>query len=85
MQRTTKLIKFTRHAKNRMRWHKISEDDVVNCLANPDFQESALKGKNHSWKKVSRKFLRVTFIEEEMAIIVITAVMRRKPPKRWIL
>ena len=66
-----------------MRWHKISAEDVVDCLASPDFQEPARKGKTHSWQRVGKKFLRVTWLEEEEAIIVITAVLKQRPPKGW--
>ncbi len=68
MRQTTKPLRFTRHAKNRMRWHKISSEDIDNCLSSPDFQEPALKGKTHFWKGVGQKFLRVTWLEEEDAI-----------------
>lgn len=85
MTQTKKPIKLTRHAKNRIRWHKISSEDVASCLASPDFQESAPKGKTHFWKKTGQKLLRVTFKEEKVAIIVITAVLKRKPPRGWIL
>ena len=76
-----KTIKFTHHARNRMRWRKISEGEVADCIANPIFREAAKKGKTHSWKKVSQRFLRVTWLEEEDDIIIITAVLKKRPPK----
>lgn len=81
MELTKKPIKFAHHARNRMRWHKISEEEVVSCIRMPLLQEPARKGKTHSWQRVGTKFLRVTWLEEEDATIIITAVLKRRPPK----
>ncbi len=36
---SVKPIKYTRHAKNRMRWHKITEIEVELALKAPEFLE----------------------------------------------
>lgn len=74
-------IKFTRHAKNRMRWHKISEKDVELALAKPEWVEKGQEGKLNAWRKIGLKFLRVTYKEERDTRIIITAVLKKKGPR----
>jgi len=53
-------IRYTRHAKNRMRWHKITQTEVESAVASPDFEESSLENRLNLWKNISNKYLRVT-------------------------
>ncbi len=72
------LIKYTRHAKNRMRWHQIEEAEVELAVQQPDFVEPASEGRLNAWKKISEKYLRVSFKQEKEKIIIITAVKKKK-------
>jgi hypothetical protein len=68
-----KLLKYTRHAKNGMRWRRITESEIESAVNNPDFTGSSLEGKIHAWRKLSDKYLRVTFKNELDRILIITA------------
>lgn len=75
-----KRIKFTRHAKNRMRWHRITEKEVELALAKPQTIEKDRAGKVNIWRKVGRRYLRVTYKEESDIKVIITAVLKKKGP-----
>lgn len=78
----SKSIRFTRHAKNRMRWRKIDEADVRLCIAKPEFIEKSEYGETNAWLKLSEKYLRTTYKEEQGAIVVITVVKKRTMTRR---
>jgi len=71
-------IKYTRHAKKRMMWHRITESEVESAINIPDFIESSIENRLNVWKKISEKFLRVTYKQEADRILVITAVKKKK-------
>ncbi|MBM4307002.1 MAG: DUF4258 domain-containing protein [Deltaproteobacteria bacterium] len=73
-----KPIKYTRHAKNRMRWHKITEIEVESALKTPEFLEPSLENRLNAWMKSSEKFLRVTYKDEGDRFLVISAVKKNK-------
>lgn len=73
-----KLIKYTRHAKNRMRWHRITENEVESAIQKPEFLEPSIEDRLNAWIKASDKFLRVTYKEEGDKFVVITAVKKKK-------
>ncbi len=77
-----KAIRLTRHARNRMRWHQISEDLIHTTLQAPDWEDPSVAGRMNRWKQVADRFLRVTYREELERIIVISAVFKRRPPGR---
>ncbi|MEW6417861.1 MAG: DUF4258 domain-containing protein [Nitrospirota bacterium] len=64
-----KPIKYTRHARNRMRWHKISEEEVNSAIEKAEFLESSVEGRLNAWTKISDKFLRVTYKEERVEVM----------------
>jgi len=73
-----KPIKYTRHAKNRMRWHRIIEAEVESAIQKPEFLEPSIEGGFNAWIKASDKFLRVTYKEETNRFLIITAVKKKK-------
>jgi len=73
-----KSIKYTRHAKNRMRWHRIAEIEVESALKAPEFLEPSAENRLNAWMKVSKKYLRVTYMEESNRLLVISAVKKNK-------
>ena len=77
-----KAVRLTRHARNRMRWHQISEDLIHATLQAPDWEEPSGAGRINRWKRVVDRFLRVTYREEPNRIVVISAVFKRRPPER---
>ncbi len=76
-----KPIRITRHARNRMRWHRISEELVHLTLAAPEWEESSVAGRVNRWKKVEDRFLRVTCRDEPERMMVISAVFKRRGPR----
>ena len=76
-----KPIRLTRHARNRMRWHEISEELIEQTLRAPEWEEPSVAGRVNRWKRVVDRFLRVTCRVEPGRIIVISAVFKRKAPK----
>lgn len=75
---TLKPVKFTRHARNRMRLHGISESEAESVISEPDFIEPSIEGRLNAWKKASEKYLRVTYKEEDDKILVISTVRKKK-------
>jgi hypothetical protein len=73
-----KMIKYMRHARNRMRWHQITETEVESAIQGPEFVEPSIEGRSNAWIKTSDKFLRVTYKEEADRFVVITAVKKKK-------
>lgn len=71
-------VKSTRHSKNRMRLHKITEFEAKAAIEHPDFVEPSEEGRLNAWKKVSEKFLRVTYKKEAKRFLVVTAVKKKK-------
>lgn len=49
-----KVVKYTRHAKNRMRLHRITEAEIESAIGNPDFIEPS-----------SEKFLVITAVKKK--------------------
>ena len=77
----SKPIKFTRHAKNRMRWRKINEQDVKLAISKPDFVGYSEYGETNAWIPLAEQFLRVTYKVEVDGIIVISVVKKKTLPK----
>ena len=72
-----KPVKFTRHAKNRMRVHGISESEVLYAIEKPEFLEPSVGDRINAWIKAPDRFLRVTYRDEKDGICVITAVKKK--------
>jgi hypothetical protein len=73
-----KPVKFTRHAKNRMRMHGISDSDVLSAIEKPEFLEPSVGERINAWIKTPDRFLRVTYRNEKDGIFVITAVKKKR-------
>jgi hypothetical protein len=73
-----KTIKYTRHARNRMRLHGITEDEVELAIKKTEHLEPSVEGRSNTWIETSGKFLRVSYKEEEDRFLIISAVKKRK-------
>jgi hypothetical protein len=70
-------IRFTRHARNRLRLWKLSEADVTEVLRRPDrTTPTSHPGRTNAWKRVGDRWLRVTFTVEGETTVVITVTPR---------
>ncbi len=67
-------IYFSRHAKKQMKWRKISEEEVKNTIFNPETIVDSVKKRENAFKHIGNKWLKVTFIQEDNKITVITAI-----------
>jgi hypothetical protein len=74
-------IRITRHARNRMRRHGISEDLIRVTLQSSEWEEASVAGRTNRWRGVEARFLRVTCRDESERIVVISAVFRKKGPR----
>jgi len=73
-------LRYTRHARNRMRWHAIGRDLVEMCVSNPHQVTPSVFPRHNYWLRLGTSFLRVTIAEEEDALAVVTVAVRRRGP-----
>ena len=69
-------IRYDRHARRRMRWRGISETEVEDTIADPDRIEPSIRGRTNAYKQIGDRQIRVTFVETENGILIITVVDR---------
>ena len=69
-------IRYDRHARRRMRWRRISETAVEDTVADPDRVEPSIRGRTNAYKQIGDRQIRVTFVETENGILIITVVDR---------
>ena len=69
-----KTIRYVRHARRRMKWRKISEEEVVRTLNNPDKIEALEENKYHAYKLMGPKNIRVTYRLSVDEVVVLTVV-----------
>lgn len=69
-----KPIRFDRHARRRMKWRRISEEEVIQVLQHPDVLENSIKGRINAYKAIGERYLKVTFKEFSEEILVISVV-----------
>ena len=67
-------IKFDRHAKRRMKWRRISNEEVTSVLLFPDYKEPTIKGRFNAFKNIAGRTIKVTYKESDDEIYVITTV-----------
>lgn len=69
-------IRYDRHARRRMRWRRISETEVEEAVVDPDRVEPSIRGRTNAYKQIGDRQIRVTFVETENGILIITVVDR---------
>ncbi|MBI4435549.1 DUF4258 domain-containing protein [Candidatus Uhrbacteria bacterium] len=69
-------VRFTRHAKNRMRWRGITKAEVESTLLRPDTVERLSPDKANYFKTIRARRMRVTAVQEERQLVVISAVIK---------
>ena len=73
-------LRYTRHARNRTRWHAISGEQIEMCVGNPDQVTPSVFARRNYWLRLGTSFLRVTIAEEGDALAVVTVAVRRRGP-----
>ena len=56
-----KNVRFDRHARRRMKWRRISEEEVLDALNRPERIEQSIRGRVNVYKAVGAKHLKVTY------------------------
>lgn len=69
-----KPIIYGRHARRRMSWRKISRADVESVIRDPEMVELTERGRKNLFRRVGIRYIRVTVLESETRVRVITAV-----------
>ncbi len=67
-------IRFDRHAARRMKWRKITEEEVLNTLDNPDKVEESIKGRINVYKAIEQRYIKVTYKKLLNEIFIISVV-----------
>ena len=57
-----------------MKWRIISEEEIQNTVFNPEKIVDSIKGRKNAYKHINRKWIKVTFIEKDDTIVIITAI-----------
>lgn len=70
----SKGLKYDRHARRRMKWRKISEQEVEATLREPDKLESTAAGRMNAFKQLGSRYIKVTYKKFSDEILVISAV-----------
>lgn len=73
-------LHFVRHARNRLRYWKLSHEEIEKALSEPDKITPSRSGRSNAWKLVDAGWLRVTFIDEVDRRVIITVTVRDKGP-----
>jgi Domain of unknown function (DUF4258) len=69
------VLRFTRHARNRMRRPRITEDDVELCITQPSNVSDSELGRLNYWRPFREGTLRVTALEESGDFVIITVTL----------
>jgi len=75
------MIRFTRHARNRPRFWRLSESDVVAAVNQPDALTPSIKGRSNVWKHQAEGWLRATIVGEVEDTAIMTVTRRRRGPQ----
>jgi hypothetical protein len=74
----TSRIRYDRHVKRRMRWRRISEEEVFLAIENPDRIEESIRGRINVYKLIGERYIKVTYKEFSDQTLVISAVDKGK-------
>ena len=69
-----KALRFDRHARRRMKWRRISEEEVTLTLSSPDKTEQSIKGRINVYKTIGTRYIKVTYKEFSDEILIISVV-----------
>jgi len=69
-------IQFDRHTKRRMRWRRISEEEVYLAIESPDKIEESIKGRTNVYKFIGKRYIKVTYKDFSGQILVVSAVIK---------
>jgi hypothetical protein len=65
-------VQFDRHARRRMKWRRITEEEVMTVIAEPDKIENSIRGRTNTYGSTRERYLKVmykTFDDKAFQII----------------
>ncbi len=65
-----KALRFDRHARRRMKWRRISEEEVTLILSSPDKTEQSIKGRINVYKTIGTRYIKVTYKEFSDEVLI---------------
>ncbi len=73
-----KEIYFSRHAKRQMKWRKITKEEVLTAILEPEDIQDSINGIKNFYKHINEKLIKATYKEEIDKFVVITAIDKNK-------
>ena len=72
---------FTRHARNRMRRLRLTQEEVTSIIASHEWHEEEEEGHKHiGWVRYQGEYLKVVYaIEGEVQVVITVGVRTRLP------
>jgi len=74
-----KQILYDRHARRPMKERGAGEVEVESVIRDPEHLLPSVKDRMNAFRWLNGRYLKVTFIEETEAIVVITVAVRKRP------
>jgi hypothetical protein len=69
--------RLTRHAKNRKRWRRISDEEILVTLEMPDKIEKE-NGTETAYKTVGDRLIKVSFVMDDDVFLILTVMAKSK-------
>lgn len=76
------MIRFDRHARRRMKWRGISEEEALAVLSEPDETQETGFGRVNALKTMDGRRLKVVFRREGDDVLVISALVKSRGGSR---
>lgn len=75
------MLRFSGHARNRMRLWQVTREEVERVLAGPDARTPSVHGRQNAWKQLGGRWLRVTHVAEGTEVVVVTVTAMQRGPR----
>ena len=69
-------IVYTRHARRRMKWRKITASEIEFAINAPDMVEDTEKNRYNAYKEIKGKLLKVTYRKSDDEEQIISALWK---------
>ena len=69
-----KALRFDRHARRRMKWRIISEEEDTLTLSSPDKTEQSIKGRMNVYKTIGTRYIKIIYKKFSDEVLIISVV-----------
>jgi Domain of unknown function (DUF4258) len=76
------MIRSDRHARRRMKWRGISEEEALAVLAGPDETQASEFGRLNALKTIDGRRIKIVFRQDGEDILVISALVKSRGGSR---